>query len=189
MGSRGASSKRGGTALAGGRRGGKMGDFLTPNEEPELDADLVRRANAAGTVVDYGDSAVRQYKADVSEIRGMDLTDEEKTKAIKDVHELTTKQLEAESRSLSPYSYGVGPARANVSQMRQRADTAAQARQNVRSYMNNLREDQKKKAKVAADQRRFDAMKKALANGELSVTVDGVTYTRPSKRSKTFTRQ
>ena len=177
MGSRGAGSGRNAGATVSGRRGGKMGDFLTPNGEPQLDEELIRRANAAGTVVDFGDSTARQYKNNVDEIRNMDLTDDE-----------TEDQLRAEAGSLSPYSMGVGPARANTTKIRQNADKAVQARQNTRNYMDKLREDQNKKKKAKANQDRVTALQKAQANGDLSVTINGETWTRTSKRSKTWTK-
>lgn len=188
MGSRGAGSGRNAGATVSGRRGGKMGDFLTPNGEPQLDEELIRRANAAGTVVDFGDSTARQYKNNVDEIRNMDLTDDEKRNAIKELHSLTEDQLRAEAGSLSPYSMGVGPARANTTKIRQNADKAVQARQNTRNYMDKLREDQNKKKKAKANQDRVTALQKAQANGDLSVTINGETWTRTSKRSKTWTK-
>ena len=41
--------------MAKGNRGGKRAGG-TGGEAPSLSKDLIRRANAAGTVVDYGDS-------------------------------------------------------------------------------------------------------------------------------------
>ena len=171
------------------KRSGPAANAGGENNTPELDRKLIDRANAAGTVVDYGTSTANQYKRDTDEIRQMDMPEDEKKKAIKDLHALTTKQLEAESRSRSPYSMGEGPARANVKQMRQRADQAVQARQNTRSFMENLREEQKKKKKTAANDRRVQALRDAMASGALSVTIDGQTWVRKSKRSKTFTLQ
>ena len=83
------------------------------NGAPTLDKELIRRANGAGTFVDYGDAGVREYNKHIEEINGMELTADEKKTAINQLHSLMTKQLEAESKSFTPYSAGVGPARFN----------------------------------------------------------------------------
>lgn len=172
MGGRGSGSR-----MAGGGQG----------SAPALNPDLVRRANDASVIFDAGDATVRQYNSNVDEIRGMDLTDAEKTGAIKDLHSLTEKQLQAEGEARSPYAGGMGPARFNQRQVSRNADKAAQARQNTQNFMDNLRKDQKQKAKQREARELKSALDKAIVEGALEFTHNGKTWTRKSRRSKTFT--
>ena len=48
------------------------------NGVPALDRNLIRRANEAGTFVDYGDATNRQYNKNVDEIKDMDMTADER---------------------------------------------------------------------------------------------------------------
>lgn len=154
---------------------------------PQLDADLIRRANAAGTFVDYGDAGVREYKKLTNEINGMDMTAAEKTQAINKLHSLMTNQLEAESKALSPYSMGVGPARFDKNKMSKASNKAATARAEVSSFMDGLKKEQAKKAREREQKEITSAMLNALDKGLLEFTVNGTTWRRKTKRSKTFT--
>ena len=51
--------KMGGRGSAGGK-GGATGEGLLFGGAPALDTNLVRRANAAGAFVDYGDATARE---------------------------------------------------------------------------------------------------------------------------------
>ena len=156
------------------------------NAVPALDKALVERANAAGIFVDYGDATSREYQRNVEEIKGMDLTDDEKTAAIKELHALTEDQLKAEAQARSPYSMGVGPARFNAERMRQRGDRAVRAGAETENYMNNLRREQRQKAQRAENQRLTNAVQKAIEAGDLEFTYKGETWVRANRRSKTF---
>lgn len=157
------------------------------NESQPFDTDLIRRANAAGTFVDYGDAGVRQFNRLSDEINGMDMTEYEKSDAISKLHGLIENQLEAESKSFSPYSYGVGPARFNAQKMRSAADKAAKAETQVTTYMEGLRQEQRAKKRQAENNSLADAARKALAEGALEFTVNGQTWRRKTKRAKSFT--
>lgn len=156
---------------------------------PQLDSDLIRRANSAGIMVDYGDAGVRQYNRHIDEINAMDLTPQEREQAISQLHSLMTAQLEAESKSFGPYSYGVGPARFDRNKMMQNENKAANARQEVRSFMNGLQDAQKKKVREREQKALSDAAKKALDSGALEFTVNGTTWRRKTRRSKSFTAE
>lgn len=156
---------------------------------PALDADLIRRANGAGTFVDYGDAGARQYKRMTDEIDGMDLTSAEKQENYAKAHALITAQLEAESKSFSPYSAGVGPARFDRQKMRTAEDRAVKARAEVSAFMDGLRREQTRKAREKERQALTDAMKKALDTGALEFTVNGTTWRRKSRRSRSFTSE
>ena len=154
---------------------------------PSLDKDLIRRANEAGMAVDYGDSTSRMYEKNANEILGMDLSDDKKTSALKELHSLTETQLDAEAKSKSPYSYGMGPARFNANKIRQNADKAVTARGDVDRYMNKLRDDQRKAAQRRENQALTNAMKQAIDSGALEFTHNGTTWVRGNRRSRKFT--
>ena len=176
--------------------GGEAGKFGTngrnastssSNGAPALDRDLINRANAAGTFVDYGNAGVRQYNKHIDEINGMDMTADERTTAINELHSLMTAQLEAESKALSPYSMGVGPARFDRNKMLKAEDKAANARAKVSGFMNDLKRTQERKAREREQKVLTDAMLNALNTGALEFTVNGTTWRRKSRRGKTFT--
>lgn len=176
-----------GGSRAGGSGGGGGGISVQQNDAPALDRELIRKANAAGTFVDYGDAGVRQYNGHIKEINGMDMTAEEKTQAINKLHSLMTNQLEAESKALSPYSYGVGPARFDRNKMMKAEDKAANARAEVSAFMNGLKRTQERKAREREQKALTDAMNNALNTGALEFTVNGTTWRRKTRRGKTFT--
>lgn len=151
-----------------------------------LDKNLIDRANAAGTFVDYGDSTNRQYNSNIDEIKNMDLTDTEKQSAYDTLYDLTTKQLEAEAQSLSPYSMGVGPARFDRNKMIRNADNAIEAREKTNTFMNNLRREQTKKTTEREQRALNTAVTNATNSGKLEFTHNGKSYFRTSKSSGTW---
>lgn len=174
MGGRGGSS---GVAASGGLVGG---------EAPALSKDLVRRANAAGAVVDYGNSTSAAYARNVEEIKGFAMTASERKEAYSTLHSLTENQLRAEARAVSPYTSG--PARFNKVQVSRNAESAASARLKTNSYMDSLRNADRAKKKAASAKSFNDAFTAAFRSGALEFTYNGETYRRKSKNSKTFTK-
>ena len=166
-----------------------MGKPGTANNAPTLDKDLVRRANGAGTFIDYGDAGVREYNRLTQEINEMDMTADEKKNAINKLHSLMTAQLEAESKSFSPYSAGVGPARFDRNKMERASDKAANARAEVSSFMNDLKRDQERKVRERERIELTNAMRQALDSGALEFTHNGITWRRKTKRAKSFTAE
>ena len=170
----------------GGSSGIKAGGGLVGGEAPALDRNLIRRANAAGTVVDYGDSTSAAYARNVEEIKSFDMTSSERKEAYSRLHELTENQLRAEARAVNPYTSG--PARFNRAQVSRNADSAATAKQKTNNYMDGLRKANQAK-KAAASAKSFnDAFTAAFKSGTLQFTYNGETYRRRSKTSKTFTK-
>lgn len=152
-----------------------------------LDQKLIDRANAAGAAVDYGDATARQYDANVNEIRGMDLTDAKRRNAYSQLYNLTEAQLKAEANNRNPYAMGMGPARVNRREVQRNADKAVAARQAVNSFMDGLRREQAAQAEQRGRTTLTKAMTDALASGALSFTVNGKTYTRRNRRTRSFT--
>lgn len=176
--------KRGETMPKGSRGGSEGGGSASA---PALNKDLVRRANEAGTFVDYGDATSRQYNKNVAEIADMDMTAAERKSAYTELHSLTEKQLEVESQARGAYAAGVGPARIDRQAIQRNQSKALSASDNVRSFMEGLRKEQAEKVKARERKALTDAYNKALAEGALSFTVNGKTWTRKTKRGKTFT--
>ena len=164
--------------------GGGGGSKKSTSSVPELSKDLIRRADANGVVYDPGTSIDNTYKQYAAEIQGMDLSEQEKRSSIKELHDLSEKALQAESRSRGAEIEG--PARYNVRRGIQRADAASNARGQITSYMDNLRSAQQTKQREAANRRRNEALTKATASGALTAVIDGVTYRRARRNSRTW---
>ena len=153
---------------------------------PTLDKKLVQRANDAGTFVDYGDATSRQYNKNIDEIKNMDMTDDERKEAYSKLHELTEKELKAESQARGAYAAGMGPARFDKQAIQRNQNKAVAAGDDVRSYMNGLRKSQEKKAKQKETQSISKSLEQAQKSGKLEATYNGKTYFRTSKSSGTW---
>lgn len=168
-------------------RGGSAASTSSSNGAPALDRELIRRANDAGTFVDYGDATNRQYNKNVDEIKDMDMTADERKAAYSQLHTLTENQLKAESEARGAYAAGMGPARFNRQAIQRNQSKALSANDEVRSFMDGLRRSQEKKAKEREQKALTDAMLNALNTGALEFTINGTTWRRKSRRGKTFT--
>lgn len=170
-----------------GSRGASSGISTSYGGAPSLSAELIRRANAAGTVVDYGDSTARAYHKNVDEINAFTtMTEAERRTAYSELHDLTENQLKAEARAVGPYTSG--PARFNKSKVAQNADNAVSARQKVNNFMDGLRSQEKARTQAAKTTDLRTAMQVAVKSGALEFTVNGETWRRKSTRGKTFTK-
>lgn len=176
-----------GSSKAGKARGGSAASTNSSNGAPALDRELIRRANDAGTFVDYGDATSRQYNKNVDEIKDMDMTADERKAAYSQLHTLTENQLKAESQARGAYAAGMGPARFDRRAIQRNQSKALSASDEVRSFMDGLRRSQKNKAKEREQKALTDAMLNALNTGALEFTVNSTTWRRKSRRGKTFT--
>lgn len=168
-----------------GSRGASSGISASYGGAPSLSAELIRRANAAGTVVDYGDSTARQYRKNVDEINTFTtMTETEKKAAYSELHDLTENQLRAEAKAVGPYTSG--PARFNKSKVTQNADNAATARQKTNSFMDGLRNQEKARIQASKATDFRSAAQAAIKAGALEFTVNGETWRRKSTRGKSF---
>lgn len=180
-----------------GSRGGKAGNASASsitgdsvvngikNAQP-LDKDLVRRANDASFAVDSGNATQRQYESDVDRISKMEnLNEQEKNVAYTQLHDLTESQLRAEAAAVNAMKSG--RARYNVERGREQADKAAEARQRTRAYVSSLEAKNSRRAQNKNAGGLTQAMSDALQSGALSFTFNGKTYTRKSKRQRSFT--
>jgi hypothetical protein len=156
------------------------------NDAPTLDKDLIRRANDAGTFVDFGDSTNRQYQKNIAEINDMDMTAGERKTAYKELHSLTEAQLQAESQARGAYAPGMGPARFNKESIQKNQSKALSASDNVRNYMENLRKQQAKKQKEREQKAFTTALSGAQNAGKLEFTHNGKTYFRTTKKSSSW---
>lgn len=143
-----------------------------------LDQQDIDHANSA-SLFDAGDATKREFIRNVKEIDGMYFDNAEKEKSVNHLAELTTSQLKAEAKSVNPYVSG--PARFNKQQVSRNADNAANARQKVNSYMNELRDRSRKNRKTYEERQLVNAMKSAEARGLKEFTFNGVTYKKKRK--------
>ena len=175
--------KMGGRGSAGGK-GGAAGEGLSFGGAPALDTNLVRRANAAGAFVDYGDATAREYQKNVGAINASALSASEKSAAIKELHTLTENQLRAESKAVSPYTSGV--ARFNKTQVERNAETAATARAKTNNFMKNLQNKSAEITKKTESANLATALSNASKAGQLEVKVGNKTYYRKRKNSSSW---
>lgn len=169
--------------------GGSTGGTVSTSGAPALDRDLIRRANEAGTFVDYGDATSRQYSKNIDEIKDMDMTADERKAAYSQLHTLTENQLKAESQARGAYAAGMGPARFDRQAIQRNQSKALSASDEVRSFMDGLRQSQEKKVKEREQKAFSDAAMKAIKNGDLSFTVNGETWVRKTRRGNNFRLQ
>lgn len=177
--------------MAKGNRGGKRAGVSSKSNvnKPykELDKELIRHANNTSFMYEAGDAINRQYQKHINTIQELELTDIEKTEAYSKLHELTTNLLSAQSKSVSPYVSGRGGI--NPNQVRKNADTVSRRSAEVTDYVNSLIRKSTTNIKKQKEQRFFDGLKKADEKGLLEVTIDGETWRRSRKNSKTWTKK
>lgn len=151
---------------------------------PVLDFHLVQRANGASALGNAGDIISRAYKRNVAEINGTQLSKSEKSAAIGEQKRLSESALRTTANN--PSVYTTGRARTGNAESSRRGDAIAKANAAVDSHMRQVRRDAEKASRQRAKERRAAAVKKALDSGALSFTLDGVTYARKTRRSRSF---
>ena len=104
-------------------------EVYIPSYAPQLDSELVEKANDAGLFENPGNETSREYARNVEEINGADMTDSEKRVAYERLHKLTEDQLRAEAESRTPNS----------------KKNAGKAAKKTRDFMNEVREFVKSK--------------------------------------------
>lgn len=130
-----------------------------------------------------------EYDKNVDEIKGMDMTADERKAAYSQLHTLTENQLKAESQARGAYAAGMGPARFDRQAIQRNQSKALSASDEVRSFMDGLRRSQEKKTKEREQKAFSDAAMKAIKNGDLSFTVNGETWVRKTRRGNNFRLQ
>ncbi len=147
---------------------------------------LVGRANAMSVLADDGDRINRKYERNVAEINGMSLSDADKKDAISEQRALAENALRVYIDNPNPYA--IGPARFDVAKARRGAEKAAFAEAALGAHMKELRKRQAKLSAAAKQKSRAEMVQDALSRGDMSVVIDGVTWVRKTKRSRSFTR-
>lgn len=134
---------------------------------------------------DAGESINTEYKDNVRRIVGLDLiSDSDKRDAIKRQHELATAALQAQAEA--PSWAVTGRANLNVRASNSATQKAMTARGDMTEHVNSLIITSKTNVVAARNNARKIAVENALATGALEFTVNGETWRRSSKRSKTF---
>ncbi len=173
MGGRGASSASGMAASASG-------------SSRALDSKLISRANASSPLADAGNRIKREFEQNVAEIKSMSLSDADKKSAISEQRALADNALKVHAENPNPFA--TGRARINAAKAHSAADKAASAEMALSTHMESLRRQQAESTAKAKRESRAEIIQNALANGDMSVVIDGVTWTRKTKRSRSFTR-
>ena len=151
--------------------------------EKSLDSELIRRADDF-SLFDAGSATKREYDANLKKIKQSNLTEQEKADAVDKLHRLTTEQLKSQTKVANPYVSGV--ARFNQKQVQKAADSTAQKRQNVNSFMRDVQKKSTANKKAAETKSLSAALGSAMDSGALEVTFGGKTYYRARKTSKTW---
>lgn len=155
----------------------------------ELDKAQISRANAQGSnFYDAGSAIARKYDKEYDEIGTLNLSDKEKAEARDKIYEYSSAELKARQGYVDLYT--AGPAR-KVSGSDKAFDKSYNISKEHNSYMNSLRNKsannalaEKKKVFTSA----FDAeVSKANSTGSREITVNGKTWFRTTKTSKTWT--
>lgn len=173
MGGRGASSASGMAASASG-------------SSRALDSKLISRANAASPLADAGNRINREFEQNIAEIKSMSLSDAGKKSAISEQGALADTALKVHAENPNPFA--TGRARINAVKAHSGANKAASAETALSTHMKSLRRQQAESTAKAKQESRAEIIQNALANGDMSVVIDGVTWERKTKRSRSFTR-
>lgn len=173
MGGRGASSVSGMSASAG-------------VSSKALDSKLISWANASSPLADAGNRINREFERNIAEIKSMSLSDVGKKDAISEQRSLAENALKVHAENPNPFA--IGRARINAAKAHSAADKAASAEAALNTHMKRLRRQQAESTAKAKRESRAEIIQDALANGELSVVIDGVTWTRKTKHSRSFAK-
>ena len=151
---------------------------------PSLSKQLIERANNSSFIYDAGTSINDTYNRYAKEISEMPLTNSEKKQEISTLHTLSENALRMQARSVG--AEVAGPARYNVQRGINAANRASEARQAVENHVTRLRERVAQQKRESERNALSTALKNADKTGALSVTVNGVTYRRARRNSKTW---
>ena len=169
-----------------GGRGASSASGTIVSNGSNLDRNLIRRANDASFVSDGGDRINRTYKRNVAEINSMALSNEEKRTAINEQRVLAEAALKAIAENPNPFV--TGRARLNTTKTRNGADKKLSAENALSVNLSKYREQSDRRVKEQKQKQRVEIIQAALKRGDLSVVIDGVTWARKTKRSRSFTR-
>lgn len=169
---------RGSYSMTGGGSSGVLQNGLNRRD--------VNRANGASALGNAGTMISDRLDSNIREIGSLDLTDEQRGDAIAQQLSLANDALRATAENPNPFA--TGRARTNRARNAAGADEISRANRAMESHMDAVREASRANRASRSRQTRAQAIQQAIADGLLSVTIDGVEYRRPSRRSKTFTR-
>lgn len=152
-----------------------------------LDTALVTRANGSSVLGNAGDRVNRTYERNVSEIEKMDLSNADKSAAIAEQRRLASDALRTMVENPNPFA--TGRARVNRAKSIAGADKVSRSEAAIEGHMDAIRKKAKSNSKERSRKSSAQIIQQALADGKMSVVIDGKTYVRKSKRSKSFVLQ
>lgn len=156
----------------------------------ELDAAQIDRANAQGSNFYEAGTAIKNaYDREYDEIENLNISDEEKSDARNKIYEYSSAELEARQKYFDVYT--AGPAR-KVSGSDKALDKSQKIRGEHENYMASLRDKSSKNTYKAQKEKEAELFIKAGAEadktGAREITVNGETWFRTTKTSKTWTK-
>lgn len=156
----------------------------------ELDATQIDRANAQGSNFYEAGTAIKNtYDREYDEIENLNISDEEKSDARNKIYEYSSAELEARQKYFDVYT--AGPAR-KVSGSDKALDKSQKIRGEHENYMASLRDKSSKNTYKAQKEKEAELFRKAGAEadktGAREITVNGETWFRTAKTSKTWTK-
>lgn len=163
---------------------GSRGSSSESGKNIALDKVLIRRANGF-SVLDAGDRINRTFNRNIKEIKSFVISDAEKQKAIKEQKELAEKALKTQIKY--PNAFATGRANADKYILGGK-DEIANSQHALETSMKKYRKINENTIKANQQRDRAKIIQNALKNGDLSVVIDGETWTRKTTRSKSFER-
>lgn len=156
----------------------------------ELDSKQIDRANAQGSLFYEAGTAIKNtYDREYDEIDNLNISDEEKATARKKIYEFSAAELQARQNYYDLYT--AGPAR-KVSGSDKAFDKSQKIRSEHELYMAELRNKSSKNTFKEQKEKEAELFVKAGAEadkiGAREMTVNGETWFRTTKTSKTWTK-
>ena len=156
----------------------------------ELDATQIDRANTQGSNFYEAGTAIKNaYDREYDEIENLNISDEEKSDARNKIYEYSSAELEARQKYFDVYT--AGPAR-KVPGSDKALDKSQKIRGEHENYMASLRDKSSKNTYKAQKEKEAELFRKAGAEadktGAREITVNGETWFRTTKTSKTWTK-
>lgn len=158
------------------------------NEKQERLNKLIKQADSI-SMFESGSIEKRSHEKALKALKDFDLTPEEKEKAIEKLNNIHEQTLELLAKS--PSSYAVGPAEFNKrvggDKSKKNYEKAMQIRGERDKLIKDLKERKRKEKYKEENQNLVEALKKAHENGDLIIEVNGKTWFRNNKGSKSWT--
>ena len=147
-----------------------------------LDTDKVRRANDFSALGSQGDSIANEHRRALSDIDGLNISDEEKSAAKGHITQLASEALDAATKY--PSVSAAGPARYDARKGQSAADAIVNKRAEMTRYLDELRNRKTKSKKPEGNAALAETLRAATREGQTELIFNGTRYYRDSARGK-----